>query len=71
MTRQQFIRHAEGQPVVLRGMPLSVVPKLYPTGSCGWSTSGTLTVKVGDEHVKVLFSVRLTAVGSKRWEKGT
>jgi hypothetical protein len=30
-----------------------------------------LTVKVGDEHVKVLFSVRLTAVGSKRWEKGT
>ena len=69
MTKTQFRQKAIAQPVSVLGQPLSVDPVQHKTGSCGYRTRFSMFVKIGDEYVKVLGSITLTAVGSKKWEK--
>jgi len=68
MTRQDFIASAVGQPFTLANLGLTASPEIARTGSCGFVWRGSLYVRIGAEWVQCLASVRLTAVGSKKWK---
>lgn len=69
MTKQEFIDHADGVPIALRGIQLTAAPRLTREGGCEWKYTGTMFVDVGYETVKAQVSVILSVPGSKRWPK--
>jgi hypothetical protein len=71
MTRQQFVTHAIGLPVTVGGYQQTAEPKLLKTGSCGWKLQGVTSAVIDGEHVKVLYTVNMTVVGSKHWGNET
>jgi hypothetical protein len=70
MTKKDFFKLAQPQPFVLATKDLFAQPIFTPAGSSGWLWQGAVLVPVGDEWLKTLASLRLTAWGSKKWPHG-
>jgi hypothetical protein len=65
MNRESFRAQAKPVEVTIDGIPALAAPKEFSTGSLGWYLNGKVSLKVGDEPVKVQVGLNLTIVGSK------
>jgi hypothetical protein len=65
ITREQFLAQAKGVEVTINGQPTLAQVKEFSTGSFGWHHGDKVTIRVGDELVKVQVGLTLTVIGSK------
>ena len=70
ITREQFLAQAKGVEVTINGQPTLAQVKEFSTGSFGWHHGDKVTIRVGDELVKVQVGLTLTVIGSKELAKG-
>jgi hypothetical protein len=70
VTRDQFLANAKSVEVVINGQPTLAQVKEFSTGSFGWHHGDKVTIRVGDELVKVQVGLTLTVIGSKDLPKG-
>jgi len=69
ISREQFLAQAKGVEVVINGQPTLAQVKEFSTGSFGWHHGDKVTIRVGDELVKVQVGLTLTVIGSKELGK--
>jgi hypothetical protein len=62
ISRDQFVANAKSVEVTINGQPTLAMVKEFSTGSFGWHHGDKLTIKVGDQLVKV--QVGLTSPSS-------
>lgn len=70
MTKSEFLKMAKAIKVTLTidGKSYEASPKVFSTGSVGWSISQKVEISVGDENVGAQLGLNLTASGSKGWK---
>ena len=71
ISREQFLAQAQSVEVTINGQPVVAEVKQFSTGSFGWHHGDKLTVKIGDQLVKVQVGLTLTVIGSKDLPKET
>jgi glucose/arabinose dehydrogenase len=70
MTRSKFRSLAPDLESSVAGVVFKKMrPKQHKTGSLGWRHNDKLTIKIGDEHVRVQVNVSVTLIGSKAMPK--
>jgi hypothetical protein len=65
ISKDDFLAKAVPEKTVLRDQLLYLVPKVFSTGSYGWSCSDRMTMFVEDKPVAVFVNLTLTIAGSK------
>ena len=65
ISREQFQAQAQSVEVTINGQPVVAEVKQFSTGSFGWHFGDKVTLKVGDQLVKVQVGLTLTVIGSK------
>ena len=65
VSREQFVAQAKSVEVTINGQPVLADVKEFSTGSFGWHFGDKVTVRVGDQLVKVQVGLTLTVIGSK------
>ncbi len=70
MTRSKFRSLAPDLDSTVAGVNMKTMrPKQHKTGSLGWRHNDKLTIKIGDEFVKVQVNISVTLIGSKAMPK--
>lgn len=67
MTRQEFAEQAKPGACQLNGLPFSIAPKLFSTGSVGWHGAMKVNMQVGEKLMECQLGLTLTVIGSKEW----
>jgi hypothetical protein len=65
ISRAAFLAQAKNVEVLIDGRPSVAQVKEFSTGSFGWHHGDKLTLKVGNELLKVQVGLTLTVIGSK------
>eukprot|EP00450_Noctiluca_scintillans_P000689 CAMPEP_0194484010 /NCGR_PEP_ID=MMETSP0253-20130528/5473_1 /TAXON_ID=2966 /ORGANISM="Noctiluca scintillans" /LENGTH=173 /DNA_ID=CAMNT_0039323753 /DNA_START=51 /DNA_END=572 /DNA_ORIENTATION=- len=68
LTRAEFKDKASGFTVEIGGRTVSVNPKLFSTGSCGFYGAQKVDIKVGGSTLSMQCQVNCAVIGSKNWE---
>lgn len=64
-TRAYFNARAVAMKVFLNGLPMTIKPKVFSTGSLGWHSSTKQQMAIGDTVVWCQVSQQITVIGSK------
>ena len=64
-TRAYFVARATAIKVFVGGVPMTIKPKAFKTGSLGWHSSTKQQIAVGDTVVWCQVSQQITIIGSK------
>ena len=70
VSRAEFVTQAKGLQVSIDGQTVLVPVKEFSTGSFGWYLGDKVSIKVGDQLVKVQIGLTLTVIGSKDAPRG-
>jgi len=65
ITRTEFTTNAQSLNLILEGQKYSLSPKVFKTKSFGWTFSGTLGVKVGDQTIDSQVVINVAVPASK------
>ncbi|SOS81018.1 conserved Plasmodium protein, unknown function [Plasmodium sp. gorilla clade G1] len=69
MTKDYFLKHAKS---ILCNMSeninLTLEPRIFSTGSCGWHIMDKIYLLVGDRNVLCQFCINCSVIGSKQWD---
>eukprot|EP00419_Tripos_fusus_P011247 CAMPEP_0172663026 /NCGR_PEP_ID=MMETSP1074-20121228/5675_1 /TAXON_ID=2916 /ORGANISM="Ceratium fusus, Strain PA161109" /LENGTH=195 /DNA_ID=CAMNT_0013478969 /DNA_START=77 /DNA_END=664 /DNA_ORIENTATION=- len=68
MTKADFMRSAKSFKIEIGDRQLTVPPKEFSTGSCGFFSNGKVTMNVGSVPLTVQCSLNCTVIGSKQWK---
>ena len=70
LTRDEFLAEAKGLQVTIDGKTVLASAREFSTGSFGWHHGDKLTLKVGDQEVRVQVGMTFTVIGSKEAPRG-
>lgn len=70
MTRKAFMEAAEAPKVKFGEKVITVPPKQFSTGSCGFYASSKVTVDVAGQPLTLQCQFSCQVIGSKQWEDG-
>lgn len=65
LTQVDFMARAKPMQLVLNGILLTAMPKVFSTGSYGWNFNQKTVIDVDGVGIEVQIGANITAVGSK------
>ena len=65
ISRSSFLTNAKAVEVAINGNPVVADVKVFSTGSFGWHHGDKVTIRVGNQLLKVQVGLTLTVVNSK------
>lgn len=68
LTKSEFDEKSKGIKGKLGSTKVTIEPRQFATGSCGWYSGQKVLVNIGDKTVNCQLTGNIVAIGSKSWK---
>ena len=69
LTRSRFMKKAKAFETKIGEKAIAVKPRIFSTGSSGFSASEKIEMKIGSRRLMVQTQITCTVIGSKAWDE--